>query len=335
MDTTSTTVTSAASPYRAPAALRLVIAAALVGLVSMISLLIGSSGVPASALLTDPDGWFVLVQSRLPRTASLLLAGIGMSVAGMVMQTITRNKFVEPATAGTLQFAALGMLLVTILAPQTPTWAAAAVAAAAAFIGSVVFLMLVNRVSMTNALVVPLTGIMLGAVVGAAVQYIAIQANLTQMLVAWETGSFTSVIQGRYELLWIALGGALLVLLIADRLSLVNLGEEIAESLGGRYRTTVMIGLLIASVITGAVVAVIGYLPFLGLIMPNVVSLAVGDDVRRSMPLVCLYGGGCVVLCDVIGRVIRPPFEISAGTILGTAGAAVFIVLILRRTRGG
>lgn len=297
------------------------------------SLFIGADTVRPLDLWQDSEQRMLLVESRLPRTASLLLSGMAMSVAGLMMQTITRNRFIEPATAGTLQFAALGLLLAAIFIPQAPVWVTMLTASVLAFVGSMLFMVFISRVEVSSSLLVPLTGIMLGAVVGALVQYIALQANLTQMLTAWESGSFTSVIRGRYELLWIGMALTLVIFLFARRFAVLTLGRDLAENLGVNYRVTVLVGLALASLITGQVVAVIGYLPFLGLIVPNVVSLLLGDNTARTLPWVCLFGGGIVVACDIIGRLIRAPSEIPAGVVLGVIGAGIFIVMILRGTR--
>ena len=89
------------------------------------------------------------------------------------------------------------------------------------------------------------------------------------------------------------------------------------------------------AVATGVVTVVVGYLPFLGLIVPNIVSMIRGDDLRSNLPWVCLLGIGVVTLCDLVGRIIIMPFEVPVSLILGVVGAAVFIALLLRQRRRG
>ena len=93
------------------------------------------------------------------------------------------------------------------------------------------------------------------------------------------------------------------------------------------------IGLSIIALISGVVVVVVGALPFLGLIVPNLISLVMGDNIRKTLPWICLAGGGLVLLCDIIGRLVRYPFEIPASVILGALGAVIFLFLLLKQQR--
>jgi len=108
------------------------------------------------------------------------------------------------------------------------------------------------------------------------------------------------------------------------------MGPDMAANLGLNYRKVLLAGMTIVALISGVVVTVIGALPFLGLIVPNLVSLVLGDNVRRNIPWIAILGGGIVMLCDIVGRLLVHPFEIPAGTILGVLGAAVFIAVILK-----
>jgi len=95
------------------------------------------------------------------------------------------------------------------------------------------------------------------------------------------------------------------------------------------------IGTALVAIAAGVTTVVVGFLPFLGLVVPNLVAIVRGDDLRSNIPWVCLTGSALVLACDVIGRVIRYPFEVPVSMILGVVGAAVFITLLLRmRDRG-
>ncbi|MGB7448795.1 MAG: iron chelate uptake ABC transporter family permease subunit, partial [Ornithinimicrobium sp.] len=100
------------------------------------------------------------------------------------------------------------------------------------------------------------------------------------------------------------------------------------------YRLVLNVGLVVVSMIAAVVVVTVGVIPFLGLVVPNVVRLALGDNVRRVLPITALTGAGFVLVCDVIGRVVRFPYEIPVATVAGVVGAGLFIWLILRQTRG-
>ena len=126
---------------------------------------------------------------------------------------------------------------------------------------------------------------------------------------------------------------AVLVVITADRLTVAGLGEDIATNVGLNYNRIILIGTGLVAAATGVVTVVVGNLPFLGLMVPNVVSLFRGDDLRSNLPWVCLLGIGLVTVCDLIGRTIIAPFEVPVSLILGIVGAAVFIALLLRSRR--
>ncbi|MCV9879911.1 ABC transporter permease [Brenneria izbisi] len=304
----------------------------LVGMV-IISLFIGVGRMNFQALWSDPAMRDIFFISRVPRTLALLLAGSAMSVAGLIMQLLTQNRFVEPSLAGTTQSAGLGLLAVMVLAPGASILLKMTVASLFALAGTLLFMMLLRRVVLKSALVVPLVGIMLGAVISAITTFGAMHFDLLQALGSWEAGDFSGVLQGRYELLWLVGLLTLLACWVADRFTVAGMGREFSVNVGLNYRQVMLMGLSIIAVISGVVVVVVGNLPFLGLIVPNLISMLFGDNVRKTIPWVCLLGGGLVLFCDIISRVIRYPFEIPVSVILGVIGAAVFLLLLLSQKR--
>jgi len=123
------------------------------------------------------------------------------------------------------------------------------------------------------------------------------------------------------------------VYIYADRLKVVGLGEDVATNVGLNYNRMLLLGTGLIAIATGVVTVVVGSLPFLGLIVPNIVSMVRGDDLRSNVPWVCLLGIGIVTVCDLVGRVIIAPFEMPVSVILGVIGAIVFIIMIVRSTR--
>jgi iron complex transport system permease protein len=271
--------------------------------------------------------------TRIPRTVALVLAGAAMAMSGLVMQLLTQNRFVEPTTTGTTEWAGLGLLVVTLLVPTASLLTRMVGAVAAAFLGTMIFFLFLRRVSLRSSLIVPIVGIMLGAVVGSVSTFLALQTDMLQSLGVWFAGSFTSVLRGQYEVLWIVLLVVVAVFLVADRLTVAGLGEDIATNVGLDYHRTVLLGTGLIAVATGVVTVVVGNLPFLGLIVPNIVSMVRGDDLRSNLPWVCLLGIAVVTVCDLIGRIVIMPFEIPVSVILGILGAVVFIHLLLRQRR--
>ncbi|MCR6635913.1 ABC transporter permease [Devosia sp.] len=305
-------------------------------ILAFISLFVGVSDVSLSALLSgtaDARAVEIFFISRVPRTLALMLAGASMAIAGLVMQMVVRNRFVEPSTAGTSESAALGFLVVTLLAPEWPLMAKMAVSALFALGGTALFLRILRAVPLRDVLLVPLVGIMLGGVIGAVSAFIAYRTNLMASLLAWNMGDFSGVLRGRYELLWLGLAGGILAYIAADRFTVAGMGKDFTTNLGLNYKRVMVLGLVIVSVVSAVVLVSVGSIPFLGLIVPNLVSLVVGDNMRRTVPWVAVGGAGFVLACDIVGRLIRFPYEIPIAVVMGVVGSAVFLYLLLRTPR--
>jgi len=274
--------------------------------------------------------------TRVPRTVALMLTGAAMAMAGLVMQLITQNRFVEPTTTGTIEWAGLGLLTVYLLVPAPTLMMRMTGAIVFAFVGTMVFFWFLRSVKLRSSLIVPIIGLMLGAVISAVSTFLGLYFRASQALEGWFVGSFSSVQIGRYEYLWIIVGVTMCIFFLANRLTLVGLGEDIATSLGVHYNRLMMMATGLIALSVGIVATVIGNLPFLGLIVPNLVSMMRGDDLRSNLPWVCIIGMGTVLVSDLISRTLIQPFELPVSLILGTVGATVFILILLRqRTRGG
>ncbi|EOM75472.1 ABC transporter permease [Rhodococcus rhodnii] len=271
--------------------------------------------------------------TRIPRTVALVLAGAAMAMCGLVMQLLTQNRFVEPTTAGTTEWAGLGLIATMVLIPGAGLMPRMVGAIVAAFVGTMIFFLFLRRVTLSSSLIVPIVGIMLGAVVGSITTYIALSTDTLQSLGVRFAGSFTSVLRGQYEVLWIVAIVAVVVFVVADRLTVAGLGEDVATNVGLNYNRLILLGTGLVAIATGVVTVVVGNLPFLGLIVPNIVSLFRGDDLRSNLPWVCLLGIAIVTVCDLVGRTIIAPFEVPVSLILGVVGAIVFVALLLRSRR--
>lgn len=273
----------------------------------------------------------VLIESRLPRTIALVLAGAAMATSGSILQMLVRNRFAEPSTVGTAEAAKLGFLIVLLLFPEASIPVRLAAAAAFAFLTTAFFMRMLRDVPLQSTLVVPLVGILLGGVINAAASFLAYRYDLMQSLASWSNGDFSMILRGRYELLWLSLGMTLLAYVYADRFTVAGLGENISTNLGLRYRSVLTLGLIIVSVSTAVVIVTAGMIPFLGLVVPNLVSLTMGDNVRRTLPWVALLGAGLVLACDIAGRILNAPYEIPVGTMLGVIASGLFLYLLLRK----
>ncbi|MDJ0042411.1 iron complex transport system permease protein [Pantoea allii] len=299
----------------------------------ILSLVTGVTRVSLIDLWQDAEMRDILFISRFPRTVALVLAGSAMSVAGQIMQMLTQNRFVEPSVVGTTQSASLGLLLVMVWYPAAPVIVKMCIASLFALAGTVLFMLLIQHIRQKSAFIVPLTGIMLGAVFSSVTTFLGMQFDILQSLGSWESGDFSSVMQGRYELLWIVGLITLLAAFIADRFTVAGLGHDFSVNVGLNYRKIQLTGMAMIAIASGVVIVVVGVLPFLGLIVPNIVSMIFGDNLRRTVPWVAMTGAILVLSCDILGRLIIYPFEIPVSALLGVLGAAVFLVLIIRGKR--
>ncbi|AKV58854.1 MULTISPECIES: ABC transporter permease [Corynebacterium] len=302
---------------------------------AVVALLIASMAVGQYDILGSADGWEMFQITRVPRTIALVLAGAAMAMCGLIMQMLTQNRFVEPTTTGTTEWAGLGLLTSYVLFPNGTIMTRMVMAVVFAFVGTMVFFAFLRKVTLRSSLIVPIVGIMLGAVVSSVSTFFALKTDLLQSLGVWFAGSFTSVIVGQYEVLWIVLAVVIAVFFYADRLTAAGLGEDIATNIGLNYNRVVLVGTSLVAIAAGVVTVTVGNLPFLGLIVPNIVSMMRGDDLRSNLPWVCLLGITIVTVCDILGRTVIAPFEMPVSVILGVVGAVVFIALIVKQVRRG
>jgi iron complex transport system permease protein len=281
------------------------------------------------------DGRDMFFITRVPRTVALMLTGATMAMTGLIMHLVTRNKMVEPTTIGTTEWAGLGLLAVYLLIPGPSLVMRMTGAIVFSFIGTMIFFLFLRRVRLRSSLIVPVMGMMLGAVVSAFSTFVTLWFNMSQVIENWFIGSFAPVQAGRYEYLWIIVIVTAIVFLYANRLTIAGLGEDVATTLGVSYHRLILVANALTAVCVGVVAAVIGNIPFLGLIVPNIISMIRGDDLRSNLPWVCLLGMGTITLCDIVARVVIMPFEVPVSLILGTLGAVVFILILLRQRRSG
>lgn len=298
----------------------------LVILLATISILTG-----AYSLRDNHEGWRMIFITRIPRTLSLMLTGAAMSMSGIVMQLITQNKLVEPTTTGTIEWAGLGLILAYIMVPSATLLLRTTFAILAAFIGSMIFFLLLRNIRLKSSLLVPVLGIMMGAVVSAVSTFVALEFNMTQSLELWFAGSFAPMQKGRYEYLYFIIVITIAIYIYADRLTLAGLGEDIATNLGLNYKKIILVANILVSIATGLVTSVVGNVPFLGILIPNLVSMYKGDNLRENLPHTCLSAMAVIMLADIVGRTIIAPFEVPVSLILGSVGAIGFLIIMFAK----
>lgn len=299
---------------------------------SVISLFVGVADISiADFLQWDAEKMSLITISRIPRTAALILAGVGMSISGVIMQQMTQNKFVSPTTAGTLEAAKMGLLIFIIFIPTAGAALKMLSAFLFTFLASLIFLGIVRKIRYRNVVFVPLVGLMFGGIIGSISTFFAVRLNIVQDTNAWMMGDFSGILQGRYELIYLSLPAIVITYLYANKFTVIGMGEDFSRNLGLNYKAIMNIGLFCVSLTVSAVVITAGAIPFLGLIVPNVVSLLFGDNLKKTLPLVALSGAIFLLVCDIVGRVVIYPYEIPIGVTVSIIGAVIFLVLILRK----
>lgn len=298
-----------------------------------VSLFTGVKDIQFGELFTDGDQLLVFLISRLPRTLALLLIGAGLSVAGFVMQQLSQNKFVSPTTSGALEAAKMGILFALLLFPHASMLVKMLFALLFTFLMSSVFILFISKIKLRSTVFVPLVGIMFGSILSAVSTFFAYKNNIVQNTQEWLLGDFSSVMQGQYEAIYIILPAVLLMYFYADRFTIAGMGESFAKSLGVSYATIVSLGLLCIALIVSASVVTVGAIPFLGLIIPNMVSIWGGDNLRRALPWTALAGAVFLLICDIFGRLLVHPYEIPIGMTVGVVGGLLFLLFIMKRSR--
>lgn len=299
-------------------------------LLCLVSLGVGVKELSAAQLLSfSDDAWLTLTASRLPRLAALVLTGVGLAVCGVILQQIVRNRFVEPATSGGLDAAKLGILVSLIALPAAGTAVRMLFALVFCFALSLLYVAIIRRIKFKNTVLVPVVGLMYGSMLSAIAEFYAYRHNILQSMQGWMLGDFSKIVQGNYEIIYLILPIVLLTYLYAQRFTVLGMGEGMASSLGLNYTATAALGLLLVAVTVSATVITVGAIPFVGLVIPNLVALRYGENLRRTLPIVALAGAALLLLCDIIGRLLIYPFEVPIGMTAGSVGGVLFLLLIL------
>lgn len=296
------------------------------------SLFVGVSSLsPMDLLDFQSEETQIFLISRVPRLVAILLAGAGMSIAGLIMQQLSRNKFVSPTTAGTLDATRLGILVSMLLFANASMLEKMAIAFVFALGGTFLFMQILDRIKFKDAIFIPLVGLMFGNILSSVTTFFAYRADVIQNMSAWLQGDFSMIMKGRYELLYISIPILVIAYFYANRFTVAGMGEDFSKNLGLAYSRVVNIGLVLVALITATVVLTVGMIPFLGLIIPNIISISKGDHLQKTLPHTALLGANFLLVCDILGRVIIFPYEISISLMVGVIGSGIFLYLLFRR----
>ncbi|EKC4217557.1 ABC transporter permease [Campylobacter coli] len=273
----------------------------------------------------------IILLTRIPRLIAILLTGMSLSICGLIMQQLTQNKFVSPTTAGTMDCAKFGILISLIFFTGASFFTQTIIASVFALLGSFIFIQILRKIKLKDVIFVPLIGLMFGGIINAITTFFAYALNYIQNIQGWLQGSMANVMQGNYELLYISLPLFILAYFLAHKITIAGMGEDLALNLGVSYNTILFLGLIIVSIITSVVIVSIGVIPFLGLIIPNLVAIYRGDNLKKNLIYIALCGALFLLICDIISRLVIFPFEMPLSITTGVLGSLIFIFLLLKR----
>lgn len=277
----------------------------------------------------------LFLESRLPRTMAIFLSAGALSLAGLLMQTITQNRFAAPSTTGTVEAAQLGMLISLFFFPQASLAQKMLFAFCGAMMATLLFIEVVRRLSFQEKWMLPLVGIIYGGMLGAAGEMIAFRYNLVQSMTSWRQGSFAMIQTNQYEWLFLNVIVVGVIWYFTENFTLMSLGEETSRSLGLPFQHMEKLALFLVSLTTAVTMITVGSLPFLGVIIPNIARRFRGDHLRNSRGLVFGLGVCLVLICDILARLVVAPYEVSVSVVLGTVGSIIFINLLWKEARYG
>ncbi|BCI56160.1 ABC transporter permease [Mycolicibacterium litorale] len=280
----------------------------------------------------------VVVQVRAPRVVLGAVVGAGLAVVGMTLQALVRNPLADPYLLGVSSGASVGA--VGVLVTGT-TFLGVASTSVAAFVGALGALALVYALSRAGGRITTtrlvLAGVAVAYVLSAVTSLMLLLADSgdrARQVLTWLLGGLGGA---HWDALWLPLGAVLvgLVALLAHArtLNVLLAGDEAAITMGvdvDRFRAQTFV---VASLLTGVLVAVSGPIGFVGLIMPHAVRLLVGGDHRRSLPAAALTGAAFLVVADLAARTVASPQEIPVGVLTALCGGPFFLWLIRRDAR--
>ncbi len=313
---------------------------ALLGVLAVLCLLsiaVGARQIPPGdvikALFSDqlPDVEGLVWGARVPRTALGLLVGTALGLAGAVMQALTRNPLADPGLLGISSGAAFGVVLAVALAGITSLYGYIWFAFAGALITSVVVYAIGGR--STTPVRLALAGVAVSALLTSLTSGIAlVDPDALNRYRYWAAGSLAGQdITLVWQVLPFVLVGAVLALASGPAMNSLSLGEDVAVALGRQVRVVRLRGVVAITLLTGAAVAAIGPVVFVGLVVPHVARLITGPDHRWLLPFAAVLAPILLLGADILGRIIGRPGEVGVGIMVAFLGAPFFIALVRRR----
>lgn len=268
---------------------------------------------------------------RLPRVAAAVVAGVGLSVSGVLLQAVTDNDLASPNIIGINSGAGFAVIVLLALFPDMT-----AALPFAAFIGAFAAAMLIvytsSKIGVSKTTVV-LAGVALTTVLNAGISFISVADTDTLALYShFSVGGLSGVTLQELAVPAVMVAISLAAALVLSRyISILCLGDSLAVSLGVKVKSLRIICLVSASLAAASVVSFAGLLGFVGLVVPHIARALVGKNIKNSLAVSALAGAVIVTAADMFGRVVLAPTEIPVGTVMAFIGAPFFLYLLLRR----
>ena len=301
----------------------------------VIDLMVGAADIPFSALWTDGLEHRILMQLRLPKALTAVIAGVALSLSGLQMQTLFRNPLAGPSVLGVSSGATLGVAFLVMLGSVLGFSAASGWMILCAVLGAMLILLVVLFISfrVQGGATLLIVGMMIGSVAGALVNVLQNYADpdSLKLYITWTLGSLAAV--GWAEMRWLValfLAGTALAILLIKPLNGLLLGEDYAASLGIPVRRVRTFLILSTGLLAGGVTAFCGPIAFVGVAVPHIArGLMRTSNHRLTLPAAALVGADLLLLCDIICYSATYPLPIS--TVSALFGAPIVIWVILRR----
>ncbi|KJD47246.1 FecCD family ABC transporter permease [Paenibacillus terrae] len=309
--------------------------------VSVYGLAYGSVSIPLreinQVLLHNDDSTYrtILMDLRLPRVLVGLLVGACLAAAGALLQGVMKNPLADPGIIGVSAGGGLAAVITMVMLPQL-SYLLPVTAFLGAFLTAVaIYLLAWDRGA--SPIKIVLAGVAINALLGAVMNGVMVMySDRVQAVLPWLSGGLNGRSWHHLEFMApYAIIGLIASLFAIKPANLLLLGDDSAQLLGQRVELQRLLIILLSALLAGTAVSVAGPIGFVGLVVPHVIRLLIGEDYRFLLPLSILGGGTLVVLADTVARSWFDPIELPVGILLAVIGAPFFLILLKKRGNFG
>ena len=280
---------------------------------------------------------YVAVQVKLPRILGAILVGGMLAIGGATMQGITKNYLASPDVVGVDSGASLGLAISMAVTAGMTSYASNILwSMVGAAVSTVIIFTISSRIrGRESGVKLLLAGNAIGMLFSGLAMSINIMSGMGKSINLWNTSGLMGMKWLGIGVLMLGVVGSGIALAIAPRITILGMGDETAISLGQNVKLTKLLGVISVVFISASTVCTVGNIGFVGLIIPNMVKMAVGENYRKVLPISAYFGSVLLLFSDVVSRCVNRPSETPIGTITSIIGIPVFLYLInSRHSRG-